>query len=270
MHFSDHQGAKLHYRVFGSGPKILFAFHGYGQHSGYFAPMEAALGKEFTIYAFDLFFHGKSVLSKPYTPLQKQHLNRIFENFLTENQINTFSLMGYSMGGKFVLSLLEVFSARIEQLYLVAPDGISTSFWYNVATYPGLLQRLFRYSVVRPDKFFALLEFMSRCKLIDRGLLKFAGWQMDSLPKRLQVYRSWMGFRRLTFNKQHIAELIRKNNIPLKIFVGQHDKVIHKPQLTAFASKLPTAEVIELNSGHTFLLQETARYLLATAKVNPV
>ena len=52
---------KLHYHKLGSGPHVLLAFHGIGQEGiSCFGTFEKHLGSYYTIYAFDLFFHGKS------------------------------------------------------------------------------------------------------------------------------------------------------------------------------------------------------------------
>jgi pimeloyl-ACP methyl ester carboxylesterase len=253
--------ARLHYQRYGQGERVILAFHGYGQDSGHFAPVAEALRPSCSIFAFDLFFHGKSKLPKSKTPLQKGFLADLIRQFLLEKQIGRFSVMAFSMGGKFALSLIESFAGQIDQVLLVAPDGIKTNFWYNLATYPGWMQGLFKRTVLRPAPFFRFVSFLDRHKIVDKGLLRFANWHMESTPKRLRIYRSWMGFSQLTFDIRKIVRLINENQIQLLLFLGEFDQVIPQRSLQVFIKALETGRVISLKTGHTYLLYDVAAYL---------
>ncbi len=166
------------------------------------------------------------------------------------------------MGGKFALSLIEAFPEQIDKVLLVAPDGVKTNFWYSMATYPGWLQGLFKRTVLRPVPFFKFVGFLGKYKLIDKGLLRFASWQMDSTPKRLRVYKSWVGFSQLTFDIRKIVQLLNYNKIQVTLFLGEFDKVIPQRNLQVFVKALQHGNLIELKTGHAFLLQDVAAYLL--------
>ncbi|WP_233507523.1 alpha/beta fold hydrolase [Adhaeribacter pallidiroseus] len=252
--------SRLHYKVYGSGEQVVLAFHGYGQDHTHFYNIAGVL-PHVKIVAFDLFFHGQSVLHKKDTPLQKEFLAKLIQKLLDEQQISRFSLMAFSMGGKFALTLLEAFPEKINQVLLVAPDGISTSFWYSVATYPGWLQGLFKRTVVRPARFFKFINWLDNKRLVDPGLIKFAAWQMNSTQKRLRVYKSWVGFRALTFDIRKIVKLLNSQNIKFTLFLGEYDQVISGQRLQVFARSITNSELIILKTGHTFLLHEVATYL---------
>ncbi|WP_299756609.1 alpha/beta hydrolase [uncultured Pontibacter sp.] len=253
--------SKLHYRVIGQGSQVMLAFHGYGQGSSYYQPMEKALGEDYTIYAFDLFFHGQSQLHKYDMPLTKAFLSRFVERFLEKQGIQEFSLMGFSMGGKFALTLVEYMPQRIRELFLIAPDGIKTSFWYNIATYPGWLQQLFKRTVVKPEFFFKFLRMLHRYNLVHKSLLRFAHHQMDSTPKRLRVYRSWVGFRDLNFDIRKIVQLLNKHKVPVTMFLGEYDEIISPKRVAVFMDALDKGELVILKTGHSHLLQEVAELL---------
>ncbi|TXK51582.1 alpha/beta hydrolase [Pontibacter qinzhouensis] len=261
MPFLEHQHSRLHYRVLGRGSKAMLAFHGYGQTSAYFLPMEQALGEEYTIFAFDLFFHGKSSLRKSNSPLTKEHLHELVGRLLEQEGINRFSLMGYSMGGKFALALVEQMSEKLNELHLIAPDGIQTSFWYNMATYPGWMQQLFKRTVLKPAPFFRFLKVMHRLKLVSKGLLRFARHQMDTRQRRLRVYRSWIGFKYLRFDNKAIIEKLNQQQVPVTVYLGQFDKVIAPKRFEAFVQALDKGKLKVLQTGHTHLLQEVAKLL---------
>ncbi|MFT2008379.1 alpha/beta fold hydrolase [Pontibacter sp. 13R65] len=253
--------SRLHYRVLGRGSKVMLAFHGYGQTSAYFLPMEQALGEEYTIFAFDLFFHGKSSLQKNLVPLSKEHLRDLMLQLLAQEGVQSFSLMGYSMGGKFALALVEQMPERVKDLHLIAPDGIQTNFWYNMATYPGWMQQLFKRTVLKPTPFFRFLKLMHRLKLVGKGLLRFARHQMDTRQRRLRVYRSWIGFKHLQFDIQDIISNINRHHLPVTVYLGQFDKVIAPKRFETFVEALDQGRLEMLQTGHTHLLQEVAKLL---------
>ncbi|AKD02231.1 alpha/beta hydrolase [Pontibacter korlensis] len=253
--------SKLHYRVIGHGSRVMLAFHGYGQSSSYYLSMERALGADYTIYAFDLFFHGRSELHKRNMPLTKEFLSAFIEHFLEKQGISQFSLMAFSMGGKFALTLVEYMPQRIQELFLIAPDGIKTSFWYNIATYPGWLQQLFKHTVLRPEPFFRMLRMLHKYNLVHKSLLRFAHYQMDSMPKRLRVYRSWVGFRDLNFDIRKIVKQLNQHHVSVTMFLGEYDEVISPKRVAVFVDALEKGKLVLLKTGHSYLLQEVANLL---------
>jgi pimeloyl-ACP methyl ester carboxylesterase len=261
MPYIIHEGTKLHYRVLGSGSQYLLAFHGYGQSSAYYLPMGQALDGDYTIYAFDLFFHGQSSLHRNHMPLTKDFLQEVIGLFLEKEKIDNFSLMGFSMGGKFALTLVERMPERIDELFLIAPDGIRTSFWYNIATYPGWLQQLFKRTVLKPGAFFKLLQVLNRYNMIHKSLVRFARFQMDSTEKRLRVYRSWIGFRELNFDIRQIVRLLNHRQAPVTMFLGEFDQIISPKRVSVFVKALHKGELVILKAGHSHLLQEVAELL---------
>lgn len=250
----------LHYSLTGKGKKVLLAFHGYGQNKLHFRHIGRQLSEQYTMYAFDLFFHGKSTWPFKDKPLTKKFLAGIITSFLEKEKINQFSLMGFSMGGKLVLSLLEQFPHRVEQLILIAPDGIKTSFWYSLATNPGWAKQYFRKVVISPYAFKKLALTFRRLRLVDKGIVRFAEQQMDTRQKRLRVYYSWMVFRELKFSMSHIASLINTHQIPTTMFLGVHDRIVTKKNMGLLLNKLHTHELIMLETGHNHLLEAVAAY----------
>ena len=253
--------SKLHYRIIGRGSRVMLAFHGYGQSSAYYLSMERALGHDYTIYAFDLFFHGSSHLHKSNMPLHKDFLEKFIRHFIDKYNISKFSLMAFSMGGKFALTLAERMPERLNELFLIAPDGIKTSFWYNIATYPGWLQQMFKHTVLKPAPFFKMMQVLGKYNLVDKSLIRFAHYQMDSTPKRLRIYRSWVGFRELSFDIRHVVAQLNKYKVPVTMFLGEFDQIISLKRVGVFVKSLDRGELVVLKTGHTNLLQDVADLL---------
>ncbi len=233
--------AFLHYIKTGDRPLLMF--HGYGQDASVFKDIEG--------YSIDLFFHGESIWHKGEEPIEKAEWKQIISDFLDQNSIKDFSVLGFSMGGKFALATLEAFPDRVKEIILLAPDGIGTSFWYSLATYPVAFRRLFKSMISNHARFVRIAKASKKLGLIDKGVLRFVETQMDSEEKRKRVYYSWVVFRHFKFDLKKIKALIGKYNIDMKVFVGRYDKII-KPD----ALKKLTSRITILDAGHNDLIRK--------------
>ena len=77
-------------------------------------------------------------------PLKKLIGKKPLRNLCKETGVQNFSLAGFSLGGKFALATLEAFPEKTKGIILLAPDGIKTSFWYSLATYPAFFSKNFQ------------------------------------------------------------------------------------------------------------------------------
>jgi pimeloyl-ACP methyl ester carboxylesterase len=260
--FFQFKNSKLHYKTLGNGPRTLIMFHGFGQDNYSFHSLSTLLTSHYTAYIFDLYFHGQSTWGYGESPLEKAHWKETMQEFLKENQIEKFSVAGFSMGGKFALATLEAFPDKTEEIILLAPDGIKTSFWYSLATYPLLFRKIFKSMIHHPERLQSILRTLHALRLTDKGLLKFAEFQMNSEEKRNRVYYSWVVFRHLRFDVDHLASLINYNKIGLTMIVGQYDKVIEPKNMESLLSKLNHYTFETPAVGHTGLIAESGRILL--------
>jgi pimeloyl-ACP methyl ester carboxylesterase len=250
MHLTvSYKNSSLAYQKSGHGEKVLLLFHGFGQHHMVFEILTETLAPHYTLYAFDLFFHGQSKWNGE-TPLEKETWREIMLQFLTENKIERFNILGFSLGGKFTLATLELFPDQIEQIFLLAPDGIKTNFWYSLATYPLLLRRFFKTMILKPGRLHALTSILHTLRVVNNGLLRFAESQMDTKEKRERVYYSWVVFRHLKFEMKTIAGLIKGYSIQLTLIVGKHDKIITTKNMQQLLRHLKDYQLEVLDTGH--------------------
>ncbi|MDQ3392650.1 MAG: alpha/beta hydrolase [Bacteroidota bacterium] len=256
----EFQKAQLHYHKTGKGNKVLLAFHGFGQSKQHFIHFSQPLRDTYTIYSFDLFYHGMSFWHEKEKPMKKQFWTNLLNEFFKVEGIKTCSLAGYSMGGKFALATLEAFPEKIEKLILIAPDGIKTSFWYSLATYPSWIRRFFRSLIVNPKPFHLMVDSMSKIGLMDKGIIKFASSQMNTRGKRRRVYYTWVVFRLLKFDMELIASLVNKHNIGLEMFLGKYDKVIILKNMQRLLKKTKKYDLHILECGHNTLIDEVAKF----------
>jgi pimeloyl-ACP methyl ester carboxylesterase len=258
--FFHFKNSILHYATIGSGPQNLFMFHGFGQDNKSYDALSSVLSNHYTAYIFDLYFHGQSRWGHGEQPLEKSHWKETIQQFLKEKEIQNFSLAGFSLGGKFALTTLEAFPEKTKGIILLAPDGIKTSFWYSLATYPIMFRKIFRSMIDHPDRFFSIVKMLHDLGIVDKGLLKFAEFQMNSEEKRTRVYFSWVVFRRLHTDLNKIADLINKYRIPLTLIVGEYDKVIHPKDMHLLLKKVDHYIFETPAVGHTGLIAESGPY----------
>src|SRR6185312_5504156 len=216
----EYKKALLHFSKYGRGDKVLLCFHGYGQSNKDFNILQEALKDKYTVYTFDLFYHGESFWHEKEKPLSKEFWYELVNAFLNTHHVQYFSVAGFSMGGKFTLPIVKYFSDRIEKIILIAPDGVTLNFWYKLATGFSFTRALLRTIVVKPNLYLNLIKLFSIVKLVPSSTVKFANSQMITRQQRRRVYYSWVVFRMLKVNIKEIARLINSSNIPLIIFLG--------------------------------------------------
>ncbi|HEX6224358.1 MAG TPA: alpha/beta hydrolase [Chryseolinea sp.] len=259
-HFFHYKNSVLHYTTIGNGPQNLFMFHGFGQDNKSYDALSNVLSQNYTAYIFDLYFHGQSRWGHGELPLEKSHWKETIQEFLRKADISNFSLAGFSLGGKFALATLEAFPEKTKGIILLAPDGIKTSSWYNLATYPIIFRKIFRSMIDHPNRFHYVVRMMHNWGLVDKGLLKFAEFQMNTEEKRARVYFSWVVFRRLHTDLSKVASLINKYRIPLTVIVGQYDKVIQPNDMQPLLKKVDNYVFETPEVGHTGLIAESGVY----------
>lgn len=258
--FSTNEG-KLAYHTFGNGPKFIITFHGFGQDGEIFKELISSAFKEYTVFSFDLFFHGQSQWKNGDIPLQKNQWKTIIESFLKQQKIDSFEILAFSLGAKFGLLTLEQFAPKINKITLLAPDGIGTSFWYNLATYPIFFQRIFKSLILKPGRFGKIIQVLYKMRLADKGLLKFASNQMKTEEQRKRVYNSWVIFKPIKPDLRLITALIKKHRIPSQFFLGEFDRVIKAKRIKMFEEKLDHSLIHILNCGHNQLIRNVKAFL---------
>lgn len=256
----QYQKAFLHYAVYGKGGKVLLCFHGYGQTNEHFTTLEQVLGDEYVLYSFDLFYHGSSFWHEKDKPLRKDFLRELVERFLDEHHIDRFSVLGFSMGGKFALATVEAFAERVDKLVLIAPDGVTENFWYRLATSVPLFRKLFRSMVMRPKLYARLANFLHRAGLVNKHVIRFANTQMQSREQRRRVYYSWVVFKDLRFDMKKISETINQHHIGLELFLGEYDRIITLKQVRKLLDRVERYHLEVLPEGHSKLIEAVARY----------
>ena len=246
----------LHYHKFGSGPKNLLAFHGFGQDHSVFLPFKNTLGKEYTILSFDLFFHGQSHWPEKEIPVPPEAWKQMLLEILNKEKISKFSMIGYSYGGKIAIATAHLMPEKVEKLYLAATDGIHYNFWFRFATGTAPVRALFLYLCKNPKPFIRLVKFAAKTGLISKNLGRFVVVQLGVKADRKRLYLTWVGYRKFTLNQRSILKMLNQHEIKLELISGKYDSVIPYKELKIFTEKVHSSRFHLINTGHQSLLKK--------------
>lgn len=259
MHFTRNQLTLAH-RTYGQGPLPLLAFHGFGRTGQDFSVFERALGDRFTIHAFDLPFHGESPspTERAQRPFEPNELRDYFTAFADSIGAEKFALMGFSLGGRFALSLLETMPERISQAILIAPDGLKTSPWYRALASSTWGRARYRSFIERPERVHRIAGMVRSTGLMNDKMHRFIIGQSDSFAKRELLHNVWLSFRRIEPDLDKVAANARKHALPITLVFGAKDSVI-KPELASrLQPKAPEhITTVIVDAGHQLLTAET-------------
>lgn len=260
FYFFEHEKASLHYSVYGSGSDVLFCFHGFGLSGKIFYEIEEFFSENYTIYNFELPFHGQSKWREGEEPITIDFWKEWLSAFCNEKNIATFSLFGYSIGCRLVWASILAFPERVKGAIVIAPDGIKNSLWYTFATNTAFTRAIFKRSLLQNyiDRILKLGRFF---KLAPKILIRFAESQLQTEEQRKRVYYTWVTFRKLKADNSKLAKIINEQEIDLTIYLGAQDKIITYEVIRPLTEKLSRKNVITLPSGHSNLVGAVATYL---------
>lgn len=240
----------------------MVAFHGYGQDKSSFEPLVTALGKHYTIYAIDLPFHGNTAWKEPHE-LEKDELKDLVVSFVRETGISgNISLMGYSIGGNYVLGLMQSCPELISEIWLIAADGLSPKpgFYFITRTWPGRL--FFRGFVIFPQPVFIALKLIKTANLLPDRVFRFFMVNIESRKKRQLLYLRWRSVSHIRGNLRMIKEKINTYEPAVILLFGKNDGVIPYKSAIRFAQNLKNVHLKITDQGHQMLDMETNRIIL--------
>ena len=255
-------GITMQYAVWGSGKTPLLAFHGFSRSQRDYASFTTNLRDEFTIYAFDLFFHENTTIGdrKPdKKPLQPEELKTFFENFLKHIHADKAWLMGYSLGGRIALKLAEIMPERIGGLYLFAPDGLVVNSWYAILSFTAPGRALFRFFIKHNSFFLSMLNFIFRAGLIGEKRKIFVLAHIKSPEMQWQIYNVWTFLRKIDPKMKNLGGALTGNGITVDLFMGKHDRVIPVKNVKRLKKFFPELKVHIIDSGHIMLTPQVAK-----------
>ena len=261
MIFTYDETIKLAYETAGIGSRHLIMFHGFGLTKEIFDPWMNHLEKVYTVYVIDLFHHGES--QRVNGQLTKKQWVAIFDAFLNHLNINTFSLLGFSLGGRFAICSALEFDQRCDELILVAPDGIYKSPWFRLAT-SQVLKWCFWYLMTHPNQMHRLIVFLIRIRLISKYIGDFVERELGKPENRARVYHAWNDFKPLGYARAELRRKFKAADFKKVLILGKKDIVIPPGKIRPILVDCGF-DIKELNKKHHQLIApETAVLVSAT------
>ena len=254
---------QLHCLQWGSGKRLLLAFHGYGDNAEIYRPLLSCLGNDYTILSFDLPHHGKSNWSES-IEFTKKDLVAMVENLMLQYKVDKVSLIGYSMGGRVALSVVEGLPACIDKVTLIATDGLAINFYFYFFTRTYAGRKMFRTMLEKPVPYIRIVNWLRKKKLVDASRHKFVMHFLDSAEGRNFLLRVWPAMNDIVPEPRRLKTLIQQYKISITIFMGAYDKIMPPSIAEKFSSGLDTVQLHILGKGHRVFDNETAQQIAAS------
>lgn len=258
-HYLQYKNSTIHYRFSGEGPELVICFHGFGTYAATFDWLAGHVpGHRFI--AFDLPLHGDTSWNDGHTALPEDLIEMI--RLCPHAQSDRFALMGYSMGGRIALHLLQLIPHRITRLILIAPDGLHKNPFYWLATQTRQGNKLFRHVMHHPQGFLRVLRSAEKWGMVSKSILKFVDVYVNDKHVRELVYEAWTMFRKFKPNLTVVVREIGKHRIPTILIYGKYDTIIPLQPGIRFFQRLQSPKRMEiLTTGHQVLHLKNAQYI---------
>lgn len=267
MGFLEIEGlGSVHYHEYGSGQHLLFAFHGYGMSGEQFSVLQQSLMQHYRIIGFDHFFHGASalyevneatVLAGMQPAFLKAYINTWFEKFGQQR----FSLLGYSIGANMVLYLTEQFADQVDNVILMAPDGLVRHKGLHFLRASFIGQKLFRKLTYSSWMMARALKLLNWVGMLDNSLYAIASREINTPQKRINAFFTVNFSKNIYTDIGKVAALINQYHIRCQLYFGQYDQLFPKKNSKKLLRLLQRPEIYVLPLDHWLVTAELDDYI---------
>lgn len=248
---------------FGSGSKVLIAFHGFDNEAQEFEPLANFL-PDYTVISVNLYFHGNSFASEEHvsTGIDEATFKKIHEVIFEKFPAEKYEILGYSMGGRVALKLVELFPEKISRLILLAPDGLKSAALYRFATQNTIGHAFFKSVLKDPRRLLRFGSILNKTKLYPEKKLRFLRYNLENQLRRDKVYNSWMIYRFIIADLKKVKEMILKNQIGVFLILGKWDVLMPPSLADNFSKGIETnINVTILDTGHQLLAEKNLKQI---------
>lgn len=218
------KNGSVYCQISGDKNPLLIAIPGYGVTLDFFDPAVAVLKDKFTIWVIDLPGHGQTKWSSDIFTIAD--FTEIIQAILEETGTERFSLMGHSFGGRAVLTQIPVFGQELEQVFLLAPDGIKTTSLMTQRYVPNWFRRLTKSRFEKGERILSVAEWLYKWKILPKHIYSFARYYLSDPVRRKQVVLYWLSLGDFQVDLKKVKTTILENNLSVLIVLGDRDKII--------------------------------------------
>jgi pimeloyl-ACP methyl ester carboxylesterase len=256
----------MHYYRFGSGPKSMFCFHGYGMHGRQFRVLEETMGDQYTFYGFDLFFHKNTILkdqsiSAVKKGITKSQLAALFKDFCKTTGTELFSIIAYSMGSHYATSLVEEMPEHIEELFIAAPSSLKPGKIITFLSANRLGNKVLERMALSDNGMTRLLSVLKKIKIIDQKAYDILFKEVSSPDLRFSFYACASYMRLLTLNKEKFIAKLNQYQIRSIFIFGERDRSYPPAIGQAIIPRINLAKQFVINENHDMINRNFANVL---------
>lgn len=211
-------------QIAGDRPNLLIAVPGYGVTLDFFDPALPFLTEQYTVWTFDLPAHGQTIWNAEEFAIAD--FTEIIRRILAETGKSTFALLGHSFGGRTVLTQIPVFAPQLEQVFLLAPDGIKTTSLMTMRYIPRWFRKITKHRFEKSRLMLPIAGWLYRAKFLPRHLYSFAQHYLKNEERRRQVAIYWLSLANFQVDLSEVKRFISTYNIKLLVVLGRQDRVI--------------------------------------------
>jgi pimeloyl-ACP methyl ester carboxylesterase len=223
---------------------VLLALHGFDRSADAFEKAAPLLAEHYTLYALDLPFHGQTEwLASTYG---RRQLLEMAAAVLQHSRATSLSVLGHSLGARLALSLALGADMAIEQVFLLAPDGLGGAPSRWVDWMPHGLRRAVAYAALSWDRLPVWADRLRRRNCVSaaayRLLLKY--WQYEH--RRVLLLATWLSLPLFPVQARQLHGLQPR----VQLILGRHDQVIDNQGVLRFFSGYAAVRINWADAGH--------------------
>lgn len=258
-HFITSPKGEIHYRQWGSGPRLVIAFHGYANQGALFEPIALAMSKEVTFIALDLPFHGRTQWkAAEYTQSDVKHW---ISSLLALQEAATFEWMGFSLGARIILATCSDMGNTLAGIHLIAPDGIATYRTFYPKLVPIILRRqLYRIIAAYPGVCLRLATRLHDWRMIDHFSLIYIEKQLRTSIQIDRLFKTWLSLPQFRVNRRSVRKFIIESQLPIHLCLGKHDKFVDSTYIQEWAAPIPHLKCQLFEQGHHLIKPPLGQY----------
>lgn len=238
----------ISYLRFGTGERLLLAFHGFGDRAGIWLSVSEGFSTHFTVVAIDLPFHGHTVWREEV--FRSRDFEAIVQAILVIENKERFSLAGFSFGARIVERLFFRFQHRIDHILMFAPDGFGTKWLFEITMIPRFIRRFAKWLLDRPQWFVRILTFFYKHKLINRFIYAFTYNHLGRSERRTRLFSYWLSMDDFVIKPERFKARLKKSGILTDVFFGKNDDIIPLSSGTWLAENTTNIRLHVVDDGH--------------------
>lgn len=225
--------------------ETIFLIHGFANDKKFWAPYMNIIGDNYHFIAIDLPGHGDSSPSKKYT-FDLFSLADSIENFAKNNKLDSFHIVGSSLGGGVSLAYASKYPNRVKSVVVFNPFGV----------HPRVINDFHR-RVVNGENVF----FPENVSQLDELSSYSIGRKMNINTTIKALFVNYLKTKYSDLKqscKEMLATTTLEEYLPnikahVLMFVGKKDKLVDPTTAAVYYENLPDVEKIEINGGHVLV-----------------